>query len=253
MTVVLLPEPALGGHVRRAHQLEHRVGIVGGGVHVGGREARRRRGGDPRAVIQRGVVEQRSQRHVADDLALVLQHHVASVGGDPDGGGVQAPLLEDTLTVSLAAGLQDRQHPLLALRQHHLVGAHAVFALRHHVEVKLDADAALAGHLDRRGGEASGAHVLDGGHRARSHQLQGRFDQQLFGEGVPDLDGRALLVGGVHDVDGHVLGVCLAGGEGAALAVADDDVSVLVGVGEDGHDHAVELDRVDECPVEVDL
>ena len=66
-------------------------------------------------------------------------------------------------------------------------------------------------------------------------------------------DADALLVGGVHDVDGNVLGVGLAGGEGAALSVADDDVPVLVGVGEDGHDHAVELDRVDECPVEVDL
>ena len=57
-------------------------------------------------------------------------------------------LLEDALGLGLAAGLEDRQHPLLALREHHLVGGHALFALGHVVEVELDADAALAGHLD---------------------------------------------------------------------------------------------------------
>ena len=53
------------------------------------------------------------------------------------------------LGLGLAAGLQDHQHALLAFREHHLVGGHAGFALRHAIEVELDADAALVGHLAR--------------------------------------------------------------------------------------------------------
>ena len=40
------------------------------------------------------------------------------------------------LRLGLAPGLQDHQHALLALRQHHLVGRHAGFALGHVVEVE---------------------------------------------------------------------------------------------------------------------
>ena len=65
-----------------------------------------------------------------------------------DHGEVELPLPEDRLGLGLAAGLQDHQHALLALGEHHLVGGHAGFALRHLVEVELDADAALVGHLD---------------------------------------------------------------------------------------------------------
>ena len=47
----------------------------------------------------------------------------------------------------------------------------------------------------RGGGEAGGAHVLDGDDRVRGHQLEAGLDQQLLGERVADLDGGALLLG----------------------------------------------------------
>ena len=105
VTVVLLPQPALGGHVGARHQRDDRGGVVGRGGDVGRRQARLLGRDDPGAVIERGVVEQRGQRHVADHLALVLEDQVAGVGGDADDGGVQAPLLEDRVAVALAAGL----------------------------------------------------------------------------------------------------------------------------------------------------
>ena len=212
VAVVLLPEPALRRHVRRAHQRQDGGFPVGRRRHAGRVEPRLQDWCGPGPVIERGVIEQRRQRHIADGLALVFQHQVTRVGGPADGRRVQAPLGEDALAVGLAAGLEDRQHPLLAFREHHLVGRHAFFALWHVIEVELDADAPLAGHLDRGGGETRRAHVLDRGHGARRHQLQRRLDQQLFGEGVADLNGGALFVGGVVEL--------LAGHGGAMDPVA---------------------------------
>ena len=169
VTVVLLPQPALGGHVGAADHVQYGVGPAIGGGHILGVDARMQFGLDPGPVIERGVVEQGRQRHVADDLALMVQDQTAGVGGTADDGGIQAPLLEDAIAVFLAAGLEHGQHALLAFGEHHLIGGHALFALGHGVHVQLDTDAALAGHLDRRGGQAGGAHVLDGGHGARGH------------------------------------------------------------------------------------
>ncbi len=57
-----------------------------------------------------------------------------------------------------------------------------------------DADAALVRHFAGGGGEARRAHVLDGDDGVLLHQLQARLDQQLLGEGIADLHGRALLI-----------------------------------------------------------
>ena len=52
-----------------------------------------------------------------------------------------------SLGLGFAAWFQHRQHALLTLRQHHVVGRHIGFALRHLVEVDDDARAALVRHL----------------------------------------------------------------------------------------------------------
>jgi hypothetical protein len=62
-----------------------------------------------------------------------------------------------------------------------------------HVEVELDAEVALGAHLDGRAGQAGSAHVLDRDD-APGHELEAGFQQQLLGEGVADLHGRALLL-----------------------------------------------------------
>ena len=70
----------------------------------------------------------------------------------------------------------------------------ARFALRHVVHLEVEADAAFRRHLDRRGGEARGAHILDRDDRVRRHQFEAGLDQQFLGEGVADLHGRALFL-----------------------------------------------------------
>jgi hypothetical protein len=95
--------------------------------------------------------------------------------------------------LGLAAGLQHHQHALLAFRQHHLVGRHAGLALG-----TLSSSARCRGRpwrpSRRRGGEAGRAHVLDGDDGVGRHQFEAGLEQQLLGEGVADLHGRALLL-----------------------------------------------------------
>ena len=201
VTVVLLPQPALGGFVGRGDDLQQRrVEVVRRRRAIG----RLRRRFDPRAVVERRVVRQGRQRQVAHHLALVLQHDMAGRVGFADHGGVEAPLFEDAIAVLLAARLEDGQHALLRFRQHHLIGRHVLLALRHLVEIERDAEAALARHLDGGRGQARRAHVLNGGDRAGGHQLQRGLDQKLFRERVADLHRGALFLGILGELDrGH--------------------------------------------------
>ena len=196
--VILLPDPAAAGEVGRRHQLEQ----VGGDVGAFGNVAERLHLGPGLIVVEahvrpfvaRRVVGERAERDVAHYLAVPLEDHVARVGNFADHGEVELPLAEDLLGLGLAAGLQHHEHALLAFREHHFIGRHAGLAARHLVHVEADAGAALRRHLDRRGSEARRAHVLDGDDRVGRHQLEAGLDQQLLGERIADLDGRALLV-----------------------------------------------------------
>ena len=154
-----------------------------------------------------------------------------------------------TKTASAAARfsrVQHHEHALLAFRQHHLVGGHARLAARHVVEVELDSEVALGAHLDRRGGQAGGAHVLDRHHGAGSHQLEAGLQQQLLGEGVADLHGRSLLLRvGLEARRGHGGAVdAVAAGLGAEIDDRVPDagglgVEDLVGSGQ-AHRHGVD-------------
>ena len=96
-------------------------------------------------------------------------------------------------TSGLASRLDHHQHALLGLGEHDLVGRHAGLALRDVLDVDLDTHAAAASHLAGGTGQARGAHVLDADQRAGLHDLETRFEQELLGERVAHLDGRALL------------------------------------------------------------
>ena len=78
-------------------------------------------------------------------------------------------------------------------------------------------------------GEAGGAHVLDGDDGVGLHQLQAGFDQQLLGEGVADLDGRALL---------FRVGAELGAGHGGAVD------AVAAGLGADIDDGVADAGRL---------
>ena len=111
-----------------------------------------------------------------------------------DDGEIEPPFAEDRLGFLFLFRAQHHEHALLAFRQHHLIGGHALFAHRHLVEIEFDAEIALGAHLDGRAGEAGRTHVLDGDDGARSHQFEAGFEQAFFGERVADLHGRALFL-----------------------------------------------------------
>jgi hypothetical protein len=104
-------------------------------------------------------------------------HQVACIGYASDHREIQFPLVEHGLGPGFRSRLQHHQHAFLAFRQHQLVGAHAGFALRHLVQVDVDADMALGRHLDRRGGQPRCTHVLDGDDGIHAHQFQAGFQQ----------------------------------------------------------------------------
>ena len=83
----------------------------------------------------------------------------------------------------------------------------------------VDAEVALGAHLDRRAGQPRRAHVLDGDDAALRHDLEAGFEQQLFGERIADLHGRALLLGVLAELGrGHAGAVdAVAAGLGAEI------------------------------------
>ena len=163
-------------------------------------------------MIQRRVVGQRRVGNFRDDLA-VLQHAHGRLIDDPaDGHRVQSPLLEDAEDFVLATLLGHQQHALLRLAQHDLVGRHAGLALRHQVELDLQANAAAPAHLAGRAGQAGRAHVLNADDRAGLHGLQAGLQQQLLQEGIAHLHVGTLGFG--------LFAELLAGHGGAVNAVA---------------------------------
>ena len=97
--------------------------------------------------------------------------------GLADDRKIEAPFAEDRFGFLFLLRLEHHEHALLALRQHHLVGAHAGLAAWHLVEIERDTEVALGAHLHRRAGEAGGAHVLDGDDAAFGHDLETGFEQ----------------------------------------------------------------------------
>ena len=193
--VVLFPDPAFGTQIRGSDQTEQ----------VRAQVARfRNRGGwiqrspPVRLHIVRPVVFWRfiSQRAVGDggfQTALMPNAHDAVSGHFADCRGIQTPLTEDPVHFFLASFLCHQQHALLGFREQHLIGRHARFALRHLIQVDLDAHAAPASHLTGGRGESRRAHVLNGNDGACLHGLNAGFQQEFFEEGVAHLNVGAFL------------------------------------------------------------
>ena len=192
--VVLLPDPALAGEVGAADEADERCRRIAVERQAGGVERRplHRRGPGP--LVERRLVDQRADRQVGDDGAVAAQHQPAGVGQPADLGEIELPAGEHGAGLFHRRRPQHHEHALLALRQHDLVGRHRRLAHRHLVEIELEPEAALGAHLDRGRGQPGGAHVLDGDDRIGRHQLEAGLEQQLLGERIADLDGRALFL-----------------------------------------------------------
>ncbi len=146
-------------------------------------------------IVERGLIAKLLDRQIGLDLTLVLDDETQRVRGLAHNREIEAPFAEDRLGLLLLLRAQHHQHALLTLGEQHFIGRHAFLAAGDSVEVELDPQIALGAHFDGRRSEAGGAHVLNGDDRARLHQLETGLEQELLGEGIADLHGRALLLG----------------------------------------------------------
>ena len=143
------------------------------------------------------------RRLVAKLLDRQVSHHIAAMAHDEALGRrglahhreIEPPFAEDRLGFFFLFGLEHHEHALLAFRQHHLVGAHALFTARHLVEIERDAEIALGAHFHGGARQARRAHILNGDDAALLHDLKAGLEQQLFRKRIADLHGRALAFG----------------------------------------------------------
>src|SRR5262249_10500386 len=68
-------------------------------------------------------------------------------------------------------------------------------ALRDARELDVDPRPAARRHLRGAARQPRGPHVLDADDRTGAHHLEARLEQELLGEWIADLDGRATLLG----------------------------------------------------------
>ena len=171
--VVLLEQRPARGEVGARQQREQRLVERGRGVEAGGggrvdRPRRRLR----IEVIQRALLDEGGDRHVAHGLPVAQHADPPAVGDGADGRAADLPLLADGQRVLEVVGLEDAEHALLRLADHHLEGLHAGLAQRHLGDVDVDPHAALGGHLGCRGGQPGGAEVLQRHEQPALEQLQ---------------------------------------------------------------------------------
>ena len=146
-------------------------------------------------VVFRRVVGERAWRQRSDDLVPVTDLERLLRDHRADACPVQVPAGEGALHQVLAAGSRDHEHPLLRLREHHLVRRHAARAPRNPRHIDAHAGTALRGHLARGADEARRADVLDGLDRVGRDELKGRLEEQLLEERVAHLDRGPLFLG----------------------------------------------------------
>ena len=192
--VVLTPDPAFGGDVRRGKQLKQ--GAVGlrrvevgqrGGVERGARRGGRFACGD--RLVGRGVGQHPDGRR--SDLGVAFHDAREAVGGDlADHGGVELPLLEPGGDIVDVGRLDRDDHALLRLGEHHFVGRHAALAARDALGVEDDPNSGALSHFNRGAGQAGCAAVLQALDPVAvlADEADARIHQQLFEERVADLD-----------------------------------------------------------------
>ena len=212
-----------------------------------------------RPVIERRFIAKLLDRQVGHDVAAMLDDKALGRRGVTDHGEIEPPFPEDRFGLFLLLGLEHHEHALLAFREHHLVGAHAGLAGRHRVEIELDAEVAFGAHFHRRTSQPRRAHVLDRDHATLFHDLETCFQQQLLGEGIADLHGRALFRGIIVKFRRGHRGAVDAVAAGLRAEIDDRHVHAgsrriedLVGVGE-AHRHRVDEDIAVIAGVETHL
>ena len=148
--------------------------------------------------VARAVVGEESGRNRADHVVVPQGPQLARLGHLADHRPMQLPAVDHRLDLGEPLGRDDRDHPLLRLGDHDLPRLHPVLALRHAVE--MDVDAVVGGHLGERRREPGRAAVLEREHEPALDELDRDLDQPLAGERIADLDGRPLVGGLVAEL-----------------------------------------------------
>ena len=136
---------------------------------------------------------------------------------------LELPAVEHRLDGLEHLRTDDRDHPLLALGDHHLPRLHPLLAQRNAVEV--DVDPEVGGHLGERRRDARGAAVLQRLDEARGHELHRRLDELLAGERIADLHRRALVGRRVVELLAREHGGAADAVAAGRRAVEDDEVA----------------------------
>ena len=187
--VVLFVDPALGGDVGQAGQLQgdalkifgawHHVhvevlvfGVVGGLAGF--------------AVVDRRPAAQHEGlgRNFGQFFPVPEVAHVRTFSHNTDGLTVDVPFFENGFHIGFAAFVYHDQHALLRFRQKNLPRLHAVLTCRNFVQIDIHAYAATCRHFTRRTGNACGTHVLHAHDGTRLGELHRRFQKQLLLEGI---------------------------------------------------------------------
>ena len=173
--------------LRRAEELEQRLARR--------RHLRRRLGGGDARLsldgVARALLGEQPGGDRPDLVAVPERAQEPGVGDLADDRAVELPAVDHRLDLGEPLGRDDRDHPLLRLRDHHLPRLHALLALRHAVEV--DVDPVVGRHLGERRGEPCRAAVLEREHEPALDELDRDLDQPLAGERVADLHRGPLL------------------------------------------------------------
>ena len=164
---------------------------VSGGGSLGDVLRRRARSRLARHVVPGAVVGEEARGNLAHELAVPEGAQLSTRCDLPDHGVAELPPVEHLEDRVRHLRPYERDHPLLALGDHHLPGLHPLLSERHLVEVNVDAE--LGRHLRERGRDPGGAAVLERLDEPGLDELERRLDQLLPREGIADLDGRALL------------------------------------------------------------
>ena len=191
--VVALVDPALRGQVGPRQQVAPGGGQVGRLRHRGQVERLGGRRRVARDLVDRRLVGQQPGGQVGHDLAAGARDQGLALGDRPDPGGVEVPAPADRDDLVEARGLDDGQHPLLALRDQDL-GRGQRLPQRHEVEVDVQAHPPLRGHLAGGAREPRGAEVLERDQRPRPGQLEAAVHELALGERVAHLHRGALVL-----------------------------------------------------------
>ena len=144
-------------------------------------------------AVNRGVFSQGPGGNLRSHRAVLEHAHHRFFQHPADHSSLQPPAPEALHQRFFAACLHHKQHPLLGFREQEFVGRHPGFPGWNPIEIELNAEITLGGHLRATAGQPSGTHVLGSHHITTLESLEAGLDQALLQKGITHLHGRAVV------------------------------------------------------------